>query len=119
MEKDCRERQRADFPFLSDLRLNGLLGKPQAFRKHLGGCRQLCRPELPRANHCGMGGDTPSLDFLSCGCDTKTDAETGLVWKLRQSRSRLKGYYENASSSIPSDACSYIPSIKNVISFTL
>ena len=67
MEADGRKRQRADLSFLSDMRLDGLLGGRRLSWIRRGRDRQLRRPEFSGTDHCSVGGDATPVGFATVG----------------------------------------------------
>src|SRR5467141_2675036 len=79
MDADSRKRQRANLSFLSDMRLNRLLGERRLSWIRRRCHRQLRRAKFPRADHRGVGGVTPPLALLAARHAAQTHGEAGMI----------------------------------------
>ena len=80
---DSRKRQRHDLSFLSDMRLNRVLGERRFSWTSKHRHWQLRRPKFPRANNRGMGAVTSPLGFLAARHAAQACGEAGVTTKGR------------------------------------
>ncbi len=82
LDAQGRERQRADVPLLSGVRLDRILGGPGLPRLRRRRHRHLRRPELPRADHRRVGGVPPPLGKLAARHPAEARGEARVMREL-------------------------------------
>src|SRR5262249_48133961 len=79
VDADRRKRQCNDLSFLSDMRLDSLLGEPRLSWTSQRCHWQLRRPEFPRPDYRGVGGVTSPLGLLAVRHAAQACGEAGMI----------------------------------------